>query len=161
VDGHLLALLALVKGLPAGYQKDLQEDKEAVFDAGDTAAASVAIATGVVSGLALHRKVMRQAADREEMMAAALAVALARDGMPFRKAHALVGSLVAAAAREHTSLREAASRSLADRSPDVAEWLAGVLDPDIAVRSRTLVGGTAPKAVLASLASALARVGRA
>jgi len=159
VDGHLVALLALLKGLPAGYQKDLQEDKEAVFDAGDTTAASLAITTGVVSGLSLDRAAMRRAADREDMMAAALAVALARDGMPFRKAHALVGAMVAEAAREGTSLREAASRSLSTREPDAAAWLAAVLDPDQAVRSRALVGGTAPAAVLASLASALGRLG--
>jgi argininosuccinate lyase len=158
VDGHLLALLALQKGLPAGYQKDMQEDKEAVFDAGDTASASVAITTGVVRGLVLDRGAMRRAADREDMMAAALAVALARDGMPFRKAHGLVGSLVAAAAREGTSLREAATRSLQAQSADVAAWLSGVLDPDQAVRTRSLVGGTAPTSVLASLDGALARV---
>jgi len=158
VDGHLGALLTLLKGLPTGYQKDLQEDKEAVFDAGDTAAASLAIATGVVAGLGLDRGAMRRAAERGDMMAAALAVALARDGMPFRKAHALVGALVAEAAREGTPLREAASRSLAAQSKDVAAWLAPILDPDEAVRSRTLVGGTAPTAVLASLASALERV---
>jgi argininosuccinate lyase len=158
VDGALVSLLTLLKGLPAGYQKDLQEDKEAVFDAGDTAAASIAVVTGVVRGLILDRAAMRRAADREDMMAAALAVALARDGMPFRKAHALVGTLVAAAAREGTSLRDAAARALEARSPDVAAWLAAILDPEQAVRARTLVGGTAPTAVLASLASALARV---
>jgi argininosuccinate lyase len=158
VDGDLVRLLALLKGLPAGYQKDLQEDKEAVFDAGDTAAASLAILTGVVAGLRLDRGAMRRAADREDMMAASLAVALARDGMPFRKAHALVGSLVAAAARDATSFREAAARALSAQSPDTAAWLAAVLDPDEAVRSRTLVGGTAPTAVLASLGSAVARV---
>jgi argininosuccinate lyase len=158
VDGHLLALLVLLKGLPAGYQKDMQEDKEAVFDAGDTTSASVAVTTGVVRGLALDRAAMRRAADREDMMAAALAVALARDGMPFRKAHALVGSLVAAAARDGTSLREAAARSLSTQTADGAAWIAAVLDPDEAVRCRTLVGGTAPAAVLASLGAALGRI---
>ena len=158
VDGDLLALLALLKGLPAGYQKDLQEDKQAVFDASDSVAACVAITTGVVSGLALDRAAMRRAAEREDLLAASLAVALARDGMPFRKAHALVGALVAEAAREGRPLREAALRSLAAQGPDAAAWLAGVLDPDQAVASRSLVGGTAPTAVRASLAAALARV---
>ena len=82
----------LLKGLPAGYQKDLQEDKEAVFDAVDTAVGSVAVMTGVVGGLGLERDAMRAAAGREEMMAAGLAVALAREGMPFRKAHHVVGA---------------------------------------------------------------------
>jgi argininosuccinate lyase len=65
VDGALLRLLVLLKGLPAGYQKDLQEDKEAVFDAVDTATGSVAVMTGVIAGIALERDVMRQAAARE------------------------------------------------------------------------------------------------
>jgi argininosuccinate lyase len=80
VDGALLRLLVLLKGLPAGYQKDLQEDKEAVFDAVDTATGSVAVMTGVIAGIALERDVMRQAAAREEMMAAGLAVALGARG---------------------------------------------------------------------------------
>src|SRR5206468_12920501 len=79
VDADVIRLLALMKGLPAGYQKDLQEDKEAVFDAADAAAASVAVMTGVIAGLGLDREAMRRAAGREEMMAAGLAVALARE----------------------------------------------------------------------------------
>src|SRR5207244_3376354 len=106
VDGDLVRLLALMKGLPAGYQKDLQEDKEAVFDAADTAGASVVVMTGVVAGLGLNRDVMRRAAGREDLMAAGLAVALAREGMPFRQAHALVGSLVAEARQTGASRRE-------------------------------------------------------
>ena len=81
VDGDLLRLLVLLKGLPAGYQKDLQEDKEAVFDAADTDAGSVAVMTGVVAGprprARGHARAPRRA---EEMMAAGLAVALAREG---------------------------------------------------------------------------------
>src|SRR2546428_2460434 len=75
VDGDLVRLLAMMKGLPTGYQKDLQEDKEAVFDAADTAGASVAVMTGVVAGLGLNRDAMRRAAGREDLMAAGLAVA--------------------------------------------------------------------------------------
>lgn len=157
VDGDLLRLLVLMKGLPAGYQKDLQEDKEAVFDAGDTTAASVAIMTGVVAGLALSRQAMR-AAVREEMMAAGLAVALAREGMPFRKAHALVGSLVAEAQQTGASLRETAARALPAHSPAVAGRLDALFDPDQAVRAKTAPGGTAPDAVQAALEAALGRV---
>lgn len=158
VDSDLLRLLSLMKGLPAGYQKDLQEDKEAVFDAADTAAASLAIMTGVVSGMGLERDVMRRAAAREELMAASLAVALAREGMPFRQAHILVGTWVADAERTGAGLREAARVALDAQSPAVAARLAALFDPAQAVAARAIRGGTAPEAVRASLEAALSRV---
>jgi argininosuccinate lyase len=158
VDGDLLSLLALMKGLPAGYQKDLQEDKEAVFDAADTAEASVAVMTGVVQGLELRTEAMAGAAARPEMMAAGLAVALALDGMPFRKAHALVGSLVAEAQRTGTPLRETAARALAAQAPSVAARLQALLDPREAVRAKAASGGTAPAAVREALRLARERV---
>ena len=158
VDADVVRLLALMKGLPAGYQKDLQEDKEAVFDAADTTAASLAVMAGVVAGLGLDRAAMRKAAAREEMMAAGLAVALAREGMPFRKAHGLVGQMVAEAARQGGTLREAAARTLPEHSPAVAARIEGLFDPDQAVRAKAVRGGTAPDAVRASLDAAQRRV---
>jgi len=158
VDGDLLRLLVLLKGLPAGYQKDLQEDKEAVFDAVDTATGSVAVMTGVVAGLTLERDVMRKAAGREEMMAAGLAVALAREGMPFRKAHGVVGSLVAQAQKSGRSLKAVAADELKSQSPSVAARLDQLFDPLEAVKAKSLPGGAAPDAVLASLEAALAAV---
>jgi argininosuccinate lyase len=160
VEGDLVRLLSLMKGLPAGYQKDLQEDKEAVFDAADATAASVVVMTGVVAGLGLNRDAMRRAAGREDMMAAGLAVALAREGMPFRKAHGLVGSLVAEAQKTGAALSAVAARVLPAHSPAVAARLASVFDPDEAVRSRSAAGGTAPEAVKRSLADAAERVRR-
>jgi argininosuccinate lyase len=158
LDGVLLRLLVLLKGLPAGYQKDLQEDKEAVFDAADTAMGSVSVMTGVVAGLGLRREAMRAAASRDEMMAAGLAVALAREGMPFRKAHALVGSLVAEAQKTGRSLREVAAQRLSSVSTAVAARLGDLFDPLEAVKAKALPGGTAPQAVLASLEAALDRL---
>jgi argininosuccinate lyase len=158
VDGDLLRLLALLKGLPAGYQKDLQEDKEAVFDAADTALGSVAVMTGVVSGLGLEPDAMRRAAAREEMMAAGLAVALAREGMPFRKAHHVVGALVGEAQKTGRSLKAVASDRLPAVSPAVASRLDSLFDPLEAVKAKSLRGGAAPEAVALSLAAALARV---
>jgi argininosuccinate lyase len=158
VDGDLLRLLALMKSLPAGYQKDLQEDKEAVFDAADTAALSLQVMAGVVAGLGLNREAMRRGASREDMMAAGLAVALARGGMPFRKAHAVVGSLVAEAQRSGTTLRETAARALPSQAPALVGGLDRLFDPDEAVRAKAAPGGTAPDAVRAALAAARARV---
>ena len=155
VDGDLVRLLVLLKGLPAGYQKDLQEDKEAVFDAADAAMGSVAVMAGVVAGLSPRPEDMRAAAAGEEMMAAGLAVALAREGMPFRKAHGVVGALVAEARKSGRSLRETAAEQLKETSPAVAGRLDQLFDPDEAVRAKSLPGGTAPDAVRASLAAAL------
>jgi len=158
VDGDLVRLLALLKGLPAGYQKDLQEDKEAVFDAADTVTGSVAVLTGVVAGLVPQREAMRAAAAREEMIAANLAVALAREGLPFRQAHHLVGALVGEAQKDGRSLKAVAAERLAASAPAVAARLDAIFDPLEAVRTKSLAGGTAPDAVRASLAAAAARV---
>ena len=158
LDGDVVRLLALMKGLPAGYQKDLQEDKEAVFDAADTLGLSLEVMTGVVAGLSLDRDAMRRAASRDEMLAASLAVALALEGLSFRQAHNLVGALVAEAQAEGTRLRDVAARRLPEVSPAVAGRLDAIFDPEAAVRTRALVGGTAPEAVRASLDEALARL---
>ena len=159
VDGDLLRLLVLLKGLPAGYQKDLQEDKEAVFDAADTDLGSVAVMTGVVSGLVLRREAMRAAAGREEMIAAGLAVALAREGMPFRRAHGLVGSLVAEAQKSGRSLKRGgggeAARGVAGGGGAAHRDLrpAGGGERQVAPRRHRAGGGAR------SLEAALARVG--
>jgi argininosuccinate lyase len=160
VDGDLLRLLALLKGLPAGYQKDLQEDKEAVFDAADTVLGSISVTAGVVSGLVFDRETMRAAAGREEMMAAGLAVALAREGMPFRRAHHVVGALVAESQRLRRSLKAMAAERLPAVSPAVAARLDVLFDPLEAVKAKSLRGGAAPEAVRVSLDAALARVER-
>ncbi len=158
VDGDLVRLLVLMKGLPVGYQKDMQEDKEAVFDAADTTAASVSIMTGVVAGLGQNREAMHRAASAQEMIAAGLAVALAREGMPFRNAHSLVGSLVAESQRSGEALSVVAARVLPDKAPAVAVRVKALFDPHEAVRAKAAPGGTAPEAVRAALAAAVARV---
>ena len=159
VDAAVQRLLVLSKGLASGYQKDFQEDKEAVFDAVDAVSGSLEVARGVVAGLELRRDAMRSAAGRQELMAAGLAVALARDGLPFRKAHERVGALVARAGREGGTLQEAAARELGADHPAVAARLDELFDPRAVVATRTLTGGTAPEAVRASLAAALEAVG--
>jgi argininosuccinate lyase len=155
--GNVVRLLVVMKALPTGYQKDLQEDKEAVFDAADTVAASLQVMTGVVSGLALDRDAMR-AAIGEELLAASLAVAIAREGMPFRKAHSLVGALVAESQASGRTLREVAAKRLAAEAPTVAARIDSVLDPSAAVAAKAARGGTAPEAVSRSLEAALARL---
>jgi argininosuccinate lyase len=154
VDAAALRLLVLSKGLAAGYQKDLQEDKEAVFEAADTVGGSLDVTAGVIAGLALRRDVMQRAAAQPEMMAAGLAVALAREGLPFRQAHELVGGLVAQARREGVGLKAAAADALRERFPSVAARLDELFDPQQAITLRAATGGTAPDAVRASLEAA-------
>jgi argininosuccinate lyase len=159
VDGAVLRLLALMKGVPTGYQKDLQEDKEAVFDAADTVSASLGVMTGVIAGLVVHRDAMRRAAAQPEMLAASLAVALAREGLPFRKAHGVVGAMVAEAQKTKAPLREVAGRMLATDHPAVAARLDELFDVDRAIAAKAAPGGTAPAAVNAALDAALRSVG--
>src|SRR5262249_54486571 len=117
-----------------------------------------AVMTGVVSRLRPRLDVMARAAGREDMMAAGLAVALAREGLPFRRAHELVGSLVAQAQKTGATLRETAAGALANVSPKVAARLAEIFDPAQAVRAKAAPGGTAPDAVRDSLEAARTRV---
>jgi argininosuccinate lyase len=101
---------------------------------------------------------MRRGAAQPELMAAGLAVALARGGMPFRRAHGLVGSLVADAQRNGAGLLETARIALASQPPAVASQIDALLDPMQAVQSKLAAGGTAPEAVRATLHAALSRV---
>jgi argininosuccinate lyase len=158
VDGDLVRLLVMMKGLAAGYQKDQQEDKEAVFDAADTVIGSVAIMTGIITGLGLDREAMRRAGGKEEMLAASIAVTIARHGLPFRLAHELVGSLVVSAQKSGTTLRAAALSKLASLPVEVRNDVERLFDPHEAVKAKAARGGTAPDAVRASLAAARERV---
>ena len=157
VDGAVVRMLALMKGVPTGYQKDLQEDKETVFDAADTVLASLGVMTGVVKGLIVHREVMRRSASQPEMLAASLAVALARAGVPFRRAHTLVGAMVAEAQNTKKPLREVAGRMLVDQ-PTIVARLDELFDLDKAIAAKAAPGGTAPEAVKAALDVALRAV---
>jgi argininosuccinate lyase len=155
--GAVVRLLALTTGVPVGYQKDFQEDKEAVFDALDAVRPSITVTAGVVRGLTLNTAVMRKAASAQGMMAASLAVALAREGVPFRKAHGMVGSMVADAVKAKTPLRDLARVTLQKRHPKIAARIKDLFDPAKAVAAKAARGGTAPAAVRASLRAARAR----
>jgi len=115
---------------------------------------------GVVTGLTLDEAALRRAASHEEMIAAGLAVAIAHEGGSFRKAHGLVGSMVAEAQRTGSSLRAVAARVLASEVPSVAARLDVLFAPDEAVRAKAARGGTAPDAVRVSLDAALSRLRR-
>lgn len=126
--GHLAGWLATVKGLPAGYNKDLQEDKEAVFDAEDTVAGALAAMRAVVATLTLHRGAAERAASGL-LVATDVADYLVARGVPFRHAHEIVGGLVRrllAEGRDFASLSTEEWRDASDRfDTDVADWVSG------------------------------------
>jgi len=149
--GHLVALLAAIKGLPSGYNKDLQEDKPAVFDAEDTLAGCVAVVRSVVGGLTLNR-------DRAEAAASGLLLAtdvadyLVGRGVPFRRAHEIVGRLVRQLVAEN---REFGSLSLDEwrSASDLFDHdIVSRVTPRVSVGAKRTPQSTAPAAVEARLA---------
>jgi argininosuccinate lyase len=145
IAGGFVTVTALLQGLPLGYQRDLQEDKEPVFDAADTLALVLPALTGCVRTLAFDAGAMRAACDDDDLYATDVAEELVRAGVPFREAHRRVGELL--------RTLEAAGRRLRDLEP--AAWAelgipegVAVLDPDRAVAARGGEGGPAPTSVL-------------
>jgi argininosuccinate lyase len=153
--GNLTSLLTALKGLPTGYNKDLQEDKEALFDSVDTLALLLPVLTGVVSTSKLDVGKMR-AALSVDMLATDLADYLVHRGIPFREAHHIVGRAVAVAAEQGVTLAELPLSALQELSPVFASDVAAVFDFDESVRRRAAQGGTAPAAVQAQIEAARA-----
>ena len=173
VIGGLAATLTLLKGLPLAYQRDLQEDKPALFSAVATLDASLRVMAGLVETLAVDRDRMREAAEEGYTTATALADALVRRGVPFRAAHHIVGGLVGGAEAEGIAtlagLPDEAFRAALDGSDDlVARRLAKEKGIAAALRQAAtvegslaaadVVGGTAPARVAEALAAAKARL---
>jgi argininosuccinate lyase len=140
------ALTALLQGLPAGYHRDLQEDKEPAFDAADTLELVVPALTGAVATIRFDPDAMRAACANEGLYATDLAEALVREGVPFREAHRRTGELLKRLAEEGRGLHDLDDAAWADFG--VPEG-AGMLDPDASVAARTMPGGPAPASVLA------------
>jgi argininosuccinate lyase len=148
--GHLVGLLTTIKGLPTGYNKDLQEDKEAVFDAEDTLAGCLAVVRSVAGGLTLNRDRAASAASGL-LLATDVADYLVGRGVPFRTAHEIVGALVrklVAERRDFESLSLDEWRAASDRfDADVV----GRVTPGVSVAAKRTPQSTAPDAVHARL----------
>jgi len=169
----LTAVLGMLKGLPLGYQRDLQEDKPPLFGAVATYEASLGIMAGLVATLAVDRDRMRAAADEGYTTATAVADALVRRGVPFRAAHLVVGALVGRAERDRVATLDAlpdavivealrssedpTAASLAGES-GIATSVRSAASVDGSIAAADVIGGTAPARVAAAIAAARARL---
>jgi argininosuccinate lyase len=151
--GNLVAVLTMMKGLPMTYNKDMQEDKEALFDSLDTLDLTLDVAAGAVATLKVNPEKMLAALD-PAMLATDVAEYLVRKGVPFRDAHHTAGHAVAAAERKGVRLDALTMDDWRAISPHFGADIVKVFDYAKSVASRDVVGGTAPKSVRAQIRAA-------
>jgi argininosuccinate lyase len=148
INGHLVALLTVMKGLPLAYSKDMQEDKEAVFDAAETLELALAAMTGMMGDLTVNAAAMKKAAGSGFSTATDLADWLVREaGLPFREAHHVTGRAVALAEGQGKALEKLSIEELKSIHPAITDGVYSVLSPVNSAKSRTSFGGTAPAEV--------------
>jgi argininosuccinate lyase len=158
VIGALTGLLVALKGLPLAYSKDMQEDKEPVFETEETLALSLAATSGMVRDLVADPAAMRRAAERGFLTATDLADWLVRAlGLPFREAHHVTGRLVRLAEIQGVGLAELDLATLQSVEPRITAAVYPVLSLEASVASRRSFGGTAPERVRAAVAAARER----
>jgi argininosuccinate lyase len=153
VYGHLMGMLATMKGLPLSYNRDLQEDKEGLFDTVDTLLSTLAVFAGMVKTLKVKAERTSQAAGQGYILATDVADYLVKKGLPFRQAHSVVAKLVSYAVEKGKELHQLDLGEYRQFSP---LFDAGVLDVTVAssIKARNVVGGTAPEQVETQLARA-------
>jgi len=162
VNGHLIGLLTVMKGLPLTYSKDMQEDKEAVFDAAETLDLMLAAMTGMVSDMTINVAAMKKAAGSGYSTATDLADWLVRTlNMPFREAHHVTGRAVALAEQKSVALEKLSLDDLRSIHDDITEDVFSVLSVQNSVKSRTSFGGTAPAEVKKQVRYWKKRLGKA
>ncbi|HTF99252.1 MAG TPA: argininosuccinate lyase [Nitrospirota bacterium] len=144
VYGNLIALLTLMKGLPLAYNRDMQEDKEPLFDTADTVSQSVTVTTAMLKGVVLHKEAMRRAAEDGFITATDLADYLVRKGVPFRRAHEIVGRAVLRATKLGCGLGDMPLAEYRKLTPLIAGDVFSAISVDTSVKRRTSRGGTAP-----------------
>ncbi len=154
VFGHLAALLAMMKGLPLAYNKDMQEDKEAVFNAADTVRASLETSATVLRNIRVNEERACEAASHGYLNATELADYLVRKGMPFREAHETVGNIVLHASERGVELGELSLVEMRAISPFIDEDVYSALSLDETLRSKSQIGGTSRERVTEALAFA-------
>lgn len=151
--GNLVGLLTVLKGLPMTYNKDMQEDKEGLFDSLDTLELTLTVAAGAIATLTVNPDRMRAALD-PAMLATDVAEYLVRKGLPFREAHHLSGQAVALAEKKGVRLSALSRSDWRGISDRFGADIDAVFNFEQSVASRDVVGGTAPKAVRAQIKAA-------
>ena len=154
VFGHLIALLTVMKGLPLAYNKDMQEDKEAIFDTVDTATNCLTVSATVLRNIRVNQSRARQAATRGYLNATELADYLVRKGMPFRQAHEAVGRIVTLAVDRGCELGELPLAELQAFSALITEDVVDALALEKTLTTKSQTGGTAPARVAEALLAA-------
>ncbi len=158
VNGHLMALLTLMKGQPLAYNKDNQEDKEPLFDAVDTVTDTLRIFADMIPGITVRPEAMRAALTQGFATATDLADYLVKKGLPFRDAHEAVGLAVKRAETLGVDLPQLPLAELRAFSPLIADDVFAVLTVEGSLAARNHVGGTAPEQVRAAIARARQRL---
>jgi len=154
VNGHLVALLTLMKSQPLAYNKDNQEDKEPLFDTVDTLMMCLAVFRDMLAGVTVNKEAMRAAAQQGYATATDFADYLVRKGLPFREAHEAVAQAVRLAAERGCDLAELKLSELQQFSALVEKDVYDALKLDGSLKSRSHLGGTAPVRVKAAIAKA-------
>ncbi len=159
VNGHLVALLTLMKGQPLAYNRDNQEDKEPLFDAVDTLTACLAVFAEMLGGIKVNREAMAAAARQGHATATDLAEYLVKKGVPFREAHEAVAQAVRFAETRGCELAELKLSELQRFSSAITEGVYSTLTLEGSLKSRNHLGGTAPVRVKAAIAKARKSLG--
>ena len=160
VIGALTAVLVLMKGLPMTYNRDMQEDKEQLFDAAGTLASSLEMVREVLETTALKVDRPHLAAEESWVVATDLAEALARSGVPFHQAHELAGQLVLSSVQDGKKPSDWTPEALVAFDPRFTAEMASLMDPSEGMKTRRAPGGTAPETVSAALSEARTRLER-
>jgi argininosuccinate lyase len=161
IYGSLVALLTTFKGLPSSYQRDLQEDKESLFNAHDQALAITQIAAAALAATGFRAERLKEAAQDPGLVATELADYLVGRGVPFREAHEVVGKVLRAAEHDNKSIRDLPIARLKEFSPAFGDDLGSALTVESALARKTAAGGTAPSAVATALTDFKKRIATA
>jgi argininosuccinate lyase len=159
VFGNLMSLLTLLKGLPMTYNRDLQEDKERLFDTADTVRACARIMAAMLAHTRINHAVCATAAADPTLLATDLADYLVLKGMPFRQAHHVVGAVVALAEKSGKPLNQLTLAELQSVHPAFAADAPAVFDLSAAMAKRILPGAPGTEAVAQQLANWRTRLG--
>ena len=154
VYGDLMGLLTTMKGLPLAYNKDLQEDKEGIFDAIDTVKFSLAVYAQLIRGMKVRKDVMKKAVTEDFSNATDLADYLVKKGMPFRKAHAVSGTAVHNCIAAGKYLEDMTLAEFKELSPLFEADIKDAISPETCVKNRNSLGGTSYKQVELQLKAA-------